>query len=223
MQRIGIDVTSDPIYPDLAFRLPDPKPIERNETNAMTVGLGVMDYVGPSPDGDQEIYNLYINRLTEFALWLLNKGYRIRLLIGQSSDQCAIDDLLDRLQTATGGREFADSITADVPDSLQDLMAQMSHVDVVVATRFHNVLCALKIGKPTISISYATKNDALMTAMGQGKFCQHIDSLDINILVEQFERLVQHRKYHEDIVKNNRAHLRDQLESQERFLLNNLM
>ena len=41
-------------------------------------------------------------------------------------------------------------------------MRAMAPVGTVVATRYHNVICALKLGKPTISIGYAAKNDALM-------------------------------------------------------------
>ena len=59
----------------------------------------------------------------------------------------------------------------------------------VVATRFHNVLLALRLGIPVQSIAYEGKNDALMQSMGLGAYCQSIDSLDLARLLQQVERL----------------------------------
>ncbi len=72
-------------------------------------------------------------------------------------------------------------------------MQQMSSVDTVVATRYHNVLCALKLSKPTLSIGYAAKNDMLMAEMGLVDFCQSIRSLDVERLIEQFTELESRR------------------------------
>jgi polysaccharide pyruvyl transferase WcaK-like protein len=58
-----------------------------------------------------------------------------------------------------------------------------------VATRYHNVMCALKLEKPTISIGYAAKNVAIMTDAGLGEFCQHTNTLDVDRLIEQFTEL----------------------------------
>jgi polysaccharide pyruvyl transferase WcaK-like protein len=58
-----------------------------------------------------------------------------------------------------------------------------------VATRYHNVMCALKMEKPTISIGYAAKNVAIMNDAGLGEFCQHTNTLDVDRLIEQFTEL----------------------------------
>ena len=50
--------------------------------------------------------------------------------------------------------------------TLHDVMQQMADTDIVVATRYHNVVCALRMSKPTISIGYAEKNDALLRRSG---------------------------------------------------------
>jgi polysaccharide pyruvyl transferase WcaK-like protein len=73
--------------------------------------------------------------------------------------------------------------------SLRELMQQMAGVDTVVATRYHNVLCALKLAKPTLSVGYGAKNVALMTDMGLSGFCQSAGSLDVDRLIEQFTEL----------------------------------
>ena len=68
-------------------------------------------------------------------------------------------------------------------------MQQMAGVDTVVATRYHNVLCALKLAKPTLSVGYGAKNVALMKDMGLPGFCQSAGALDVDRLIEQFTDL----------------------------------
>ncbi len=54
----------------------------------------------------------------------------------------------------------------------------MSRAEVVVASRFHNVICALRLARPTISIGYAGKNHHLMRQMGLEDYSQDIEHLD---------------------------------------------
>jgi polysaccharide pyruvyl transferase WcaK-like protein len=59
----------------------------------------------------------------------------------------------------------------------------------VVAIRYHNVLCALKLAKPTLAIGYSPKHTALMTNMGLPDFCEPVGSLDVDQLIERFIEL----------------------------------
>jgi polysaccharide pyruvyl transferase WcaK-like protein len=63
----------------------------------------------------------------------------------------------------------------------------------VVATRYHNVMCALKLCKPTISLGYSRKFLSLMGDMGLAKFTQFADSVDVDRLIEQFTELESRR------------------------------
>lgn len=47
------------------------------------------------------------------------------------------------------------------------------------------------MGRSLISIGYNDKNDYLMAEFNQLPFCQHIESLDLDRLQEQFEWLLQ--------------------------------
>ena len=62
-------------------------------------------------------------------------------------------------------------------------------VDLVIATRFHNVLKALRLGRPVISIGYATKNDDLMREMGLEQYCHHVDNFEPAQVLEQVRSL----------------------------------
>ena len=182
--EIGVDTSRDSVYPDLAFALPE---ATDRQAESGTVGVGVMAYYGTYLDRRRadEIHAAYVGELITFVRWLLDNGHTIRLFTGDPADLVVVDEVV-----AAVGR---DGVTANRAESLGQLMEQMAAVETVVATRYHNVLSALKLGKPTISISYATKNDALMTGMGVGEYCQPIRAVDARLLIEQFQRLQRDR------------------------------
>jgi polysaccharide pyruvyl transferase WcaK-like protein len=70
--------------------------------------------------------------------------------------------------------------------TLDELTYEMARVEAVVASRYHNVLVAVKLGKPTVGVGYAAKSDALMAEMGLAEFCQSMRDLDVDRLVKQF-------------------------------------
>lgn len=192
MQDIGFDAGDDPVYPDLVFGAATPPraiaPLA--DGGALTVGVGVMAYSGWHK-GDARgaaICEEYLSGISRFIVWLLDGGYGVRLLTGDERDGEAIDRVLARPEVA--GHPAAAGIVAEPTSSLTELMRQIAGTDVVVATRFHNVVCALKLGVPTVSISYAQKNDVLLGEMGLGEFCQPIERLDVDLLIEQFRKVV---------------------------------
>jgi polysaccharide pyruvyl transferase WcaK-like protein len=99
--------------------------------------------------------------------------------------------------------------------TLHDVMHQMADLDAVVATRYHNVVCALRMRKPTISIGYAPKNDALLAEMGLSAFCQHIEDFDVGRLQAQITRLMSHRAAYEGGIRAASALLEGRLREQE--------
>ena len=69
-----------------------------------------------------------------------------------------------------------------------ELTELMSRAEVVVGSRFHNIVCALRLARPTISISYAGKCHHLMQQMGLEDYSQFIEHLDADLLVDQVAR-----------------------------------
>ncbi len=58
-----------------------------------------------------------------------------------------------------------------------------------MATRYHNLVCALRTGTPTLALGYAAKSDALMDRMGLGAYCHPAREVDAGRLLEQFREL----------------------------------
>jgi polysaccharide pyruvyl transferase WcaK-like protein len=187
MRRTAMRSAQDPVYPDLAFALPAPPDVPGG---TLTVGVGLMDYYGGNDDRRRasELHAAYVAKMRHFVEWLVDGGRTVRLFAGDDIDERVVQEISADLRASRPDLEPT-RVVAEPVRSLSDLMRQMAAVDAVVATRFHNVLCALKLAKPTLSIGYAAKNAALMTEMGLDGFSQHTPSLDVDRLIEQFTEL----------------------------------
>jgi len=189
MRQQGVDTTQDHVYLDLAFGIPAP-PYDPGDPQ--TVGVGVMDYRGANDDRGQadELHASYVEKMKSFILWLVDSGRRVRLLVGDTnnSDEGVVQEILADLRADRPDLNPA-SVIAEPVSSFAELIRAMAPVSTVVATRFHNVICALMLSKPTISLGYSAKFNALMAEMGLSEFCQSAGSLDVGRLVEQFTEL----------------------------------
>jgi polysaccharide pyruvyl transferase WcaK-like protein len=191
----GVDTQRDLVFPDIAFHLPRPEATPARPADApLTVGVGVMAYWGWKESTESSaIHGTYQDSLSRFCAWLLEKGYRVRLLSGDDMDDRAIRSLKSLLEVRLSDPSLISNVLAEPAHDLAGVMAQMAGTDVVVATRYHNVVCALKMGKPTMSLSYAEKNAALLEDAGLGSYVDHVEGFDIEGLKARFEELVAER------------------------------
>jgi polysaccharide pyruvyl transferase WcaK-like protein len=188
MREMGVDVAADRIYPDLAFSLPNP-PVA-GPTG--TVGVGVMAYRGSNDDRAEadQLHRHYMDTMTRFIHWLLDGGRKVRLY---TTDQEDVPILRVLLANVRAKRDVDPDIEAEPVSTLPELMRRLATVDTVVGSRYHNVLCALKLSKPTLSIGYAAKHDVLMQDMGLGEFCEPARSVNLDRLIGKFETLERER------------------------------
>jgi polysaccharide pyruvyl transferase WcaK-like protein len=189
MRKRGLDVTRDRVYPDLAFAHPVPP---APSSDVPIVGVGVMGYYGSNDDRKRagEIYASYVAGMTRFVQWLVDSGHRVRLLIGDTfgCDDGPVEEVLAAVRASRPDLDPS-WVVAEPVTTFQDLMQAMLPVDSVVAIRFHNILCALLLSKPTISISYSPKHDVLVADMGLPGSSHPASSLDVTRLIEQFKEL----------------------------------
>ena len=129
--------------------------------------------------------------MTIFVASLLDRKYTIRLLIGDVSyDKRVTGDVIRRLKER--GSSYQEwQIIDDPVSSVEELIAQLAETDIVIATRFHNLLLALMLNKPVVALSYHEKIASLMAGVGLSEYCQRIDQLDASRLIEQFDKLEQ--------------------------------
>jgi polysaccharide pyruvyl transferase WcaK-like protein len=216
MRATGLGIADDPVYPDLAFSLPIPA--TRSATppgQPTTVGVGVMTYRGTDDDRDraEEVFDEYVAKMTRFVHWLIEHGHRVRLLTGDHEDELASAAINADVRALRPDLDPS-WVVDEPPRSLDDLMQQMAALDTIVATRYHNVVCALMLSKPTVSIGYAAKNDVLMADMGLAEFCQSIRSLDVDRLISQYTALESRRDLVGAAMDERNAVNRSRLEDQ---------
>ena len=190
MRRPGHRAGPDPVYPDLVFGMPMP---EFDPGDVKTVGVGVMAYYGNNDDDRsraEQIHRSYLAKMKDFTGWLVDHGYRVRLLVGDAngSDDSVVREIEADLRSHRPHLDPAQVVSEPVA-TYADLARAMAPAGSVVATRYHNIVCALQLCRPTISIGYAAKNLSLMTDMGLAEYCQSVNSLDVAMLIEQFNRL----------------------------------
>ncbi|MEU9605682.1 polysaccharide pyruvyl transferase family protein [Streptomyces sp. NPDC048057] len=184
MRAMGVDTARDEVYPDLAFALPTPRASAVGDRPG-PVCVGVMAFHGGDDDRAraEEIHRRYLEGTTRFVRALVEDGRRVRLLTGDEVDASVVAAILDAVDSPL--------VTAAETTSLADLMAETAAADAVVATRYHNLVCALKVGTPTLALSYAAKSDALMAQMGLDAYCHPAREVDADRLLAQFRALEQ--------------------------------
>jgi polysaccharide pyruvyl transferase WcaK-like protein len=185
MRQRGIDTSGDQVFPDLVFSIPVP-PYDPGDPEL--VGVGVMDYYGSNDDRARsgEIHAGYVSAMTQFVRWLLGHGYRVRLFGGDSRADHDIAEQILAAAMVDSGDDGAPRVSAAPMSSYAEMLTDMNQVGMVVATRYHNVMCALKLSKPTISVGYSRKFAALMEGMGVGEYTQLARELDVDLLIKQF-------------------------------------
>lgn len=189
---IGVDVKNDPVYPDLAFSLPrDIFPADHgSDRQAVSIGVGLMDYYGSGRSAnDQEAYRDYVGCVACFVTAMLERDYSVRILIGDFAyDQEVRQDLRQALEGR--GVPYEGGSIIDTPaSSVDELLLQLSSLDIVVSSRFHNLVLALMLEKPVFAISYQEKFQPLMDGVGLGEFYLDIDHIDIDQLIGKVTRL----------------------------------
>jgi polysaccharide pyruvyl transferase WcaK-like protein len=192
LKAIGFRANNDPVYPDLAFSLPESLTPRGHDSKGrgLVVGLGLMEYAGKYSveKPTSAVYAAYLVSLVEFAGWLLAQGHDIRLLIGDAADTTVTREFRSLLKERSVVYEEGRIIDEPIA-SIDDVLSQLAGTDLVVATRFHNVLLSLLLNKPAIAISFHHKCSSLMSQMGMAEYCQDINTLQADRLIEQFRQL----------------------------------
>jgi polysaccharide pyruvyl transferase WcaK-like protein len=198
LQGIGFKNDQDVVRPDLAFSLP--RSIAPAHGAALgesrgappgRVAVGVFNYRdrGQLNSADAAAYQTYLDAICSLIAWLLARHYQVRVVIGdfRYDDAVRVDV---RAELTRRGLDLTTPSFADDPAaSFEQLLDQLAAVDFVIATRYHNLILGLLLGKPVVSVSYEGKHEALMRTMGLADYCQTIDDLDVKRLVDQFQRL----------------------------------
>jgi polysaccharide pyruvyl transferase WcaK-like protein len=94
------------------------------------------------------------------------------------------------------------------------LLPQIAAADIVVATRFHNVLLALVLNKPVVSISFHHKCASLMSEMGLAEYCHDINHMNTGRLIQQFQDVEKNAEKLKPVIRQRVEQSRKALDEQ---------
>lgn len=152
----------------------------------LTVGLGIMAYEGWAGDNNGSALVRYTTEMTRVVRGIIiADGDEVRILVGQPIDDLAVeavlaglDDLEREHVVFAPAREFT------------DLFREVARTDIVVATRYHNLVAALMMRRPVVSVSYAVKNPALLERVGMPGHDCPIEDVDADWVLTQVRELI---------------------------------
>jgi polysaccharide pyruvyl transferase WcaK-like protein len=211
---IGCRLPADVVVPDVVFSLRAPS-ADQPRHQPSQVSVVVMKYRGWVYDGrSTSIAESHVRETASFCSWLLRQGYRVQLVTAGADDGPATERV--RQETCTSAPELAlEHLSIREAHNLEELMHLVANSTAVVATRYHSVIAALLVGRPTISLGYADKNAQLMDRMGLAAYCQHVEQIDQAVLRQQFEKLVADHEAVTDRVTSSVGRFTDQLKQEE--------
>jgi polysaccharide pyruvyl transferase WcaK-like protein len=219
----GVGTQNDFVSSDIVFTRYDGATERQLEVDPRptVIGVGLVTHFGWWGN-EQAVYDTYIRKISQFIVRIINEGYHVRIFIGDLSDQPAVDDVVRNV-----GKEMPDAVgklvIAERIYSQADLMRQMRSVHAVVAMRFHNVICAIKLGKPVINIGFSQKADRMLADMGIGEFSQRLEQLDVDVLHQQLQKLLGDRVGYADKIRNAVSLFQARLDKQETIVSRELL
>jgi polysaccharide pyruvyl transferase WcaK-like protein len=225
LKGIGFRADNDRVYPDLAFSLPEAVIPHKDTAKSCrtVVGLGVMEYAGKysvaSPS--DTIYFAYLENLVTFVSWLLAREYDVRLLSGDLGDMRARQEFRTLLKERLPAYDEAHIVDEPIC-SVENLLSQIIATDIVVATRFHNVLLAVLCNKPVISISFHHKCESLMSAMELAEYCLDINDFKADQLIQKFCELETNANDIKPLMREKVREAREALDEQYRVIFSDM-
>ena len=220
-RSIGSAGVPGSVYPDLAFSLPAPAGIAVRPGHVV---VGVMAFAGGTDDPVQgpAVVERYVDRMVELLDRLCDRGHSITLLVGDTADLVIADRIRQRLPVRDLGVSDPVAIARDAED-LDAIMREMARAEAVVVSRFHNLVCALKVLKPVVSLGYAQKNRDLLAEFGLPDWTHDMTDFDVDRAVAEAEEAAARRLEFEPVIRaaleSHSASLEDQMAELSRTIL----
>ena len=218
MESIGLDTARHRVYPDVAFglSLTQAAAASPGDSRSRRVGVGVVDATKFETD---EHYRAYLWKLSTFVLWLLDRGYDIRVIHGDALfDRAPLEDFISVLRERGIAPLDTRVVVPDIHD-VRDLLRVMDDVSIVVASRYHNIILNLALGKPAIGLSYHFKFSALLADFGMADYCREVRAFDPEDLARRFEAMVAQIPSLEREIRTKTSEMRTKLDEQYRLIL----
>ncbi len=213
--------TPVPVRPDLAFSFNAGRQLapvaKTGKTESLLVAVNLMPVHDPRywPGAKPQVQETYLAAVAGFVEHLLARGHRVELYGTQPADEWVARDLMDRIPRTAA----TDLMALAKVRSLDDLTCLYQRCDVIVPTRFHGILLALRFARPVIGICYYRKSRELMRDFGLERYAFDLDSVTSDQLAAAFSDIVVERPRVEGLACRVAAERANELAEQYRQVL----
>ena len=104
------------------------------------------------------------------------------------------------------------SVEADECHSFSDVVRIVSACDVMVASRYHNLVAAVIAGIPIVSLAYGPKNDALLEQFEMPSWGHDIDSFSVEVVMSNVREASRRPRVSRDTLEGYRQSIRDEFD-----------
>lgn len=184
---------SDQVFADLVFA----EPLNRSEGPRRCVGIGVMAH-GWLSDGDAGA--AYVDACASLAKTLMRSGTDVLVFGGDASDERWAATIVDR--AANSGEPLPghlERVDASAPGALDDAIDRS---DVIVCSRYHNVVMAVRHLTPVVAVADREKTRTLMADIGQSSFVVEARQVDADLLEGLVTELMKSRASVVEVISN---------------------
>lgn len=189
LRLTGVRVEGRPVVPDIVLSEEMMRPARPTRPEGLTVGVGVIRfYDRENPDRGELAAARYEDALVSFCRWLLESGHRVELLIGDAMDESVAAKVLENVRATSP--EHSAKINFEPVTGYTQLLERFRGLDLVVGSRYHNLIFGLINGLPVMSVGYAKKCAALVEAAGLGRYSLPLETVDADSLITRFSELV---------------------------------
>jgi polysaccharide pyruvyl transferase WcaK-like protein len=141
------------------------------------------------PEKDAAQYARYIDRLAQTVRASVRLGHEVHLFSTDGPDRGTVRELGEKVgEESRSGRVIAHDTT-----TVEDLLALLVQLDVVVASRLHGVILAMVAARPVLAISYDRKVDRVMQDFDLQHFTTPISTFEPEAVVALLPRALDQR------------------------------
>ena len=143
--------------------------------------------------------------MADFVAWLQERGYAVRLLIGDIEYDSSVIQTFVGVLKSRNIPAAPPLLFAEPAPTVEALLRQVIETEAVISARYHNLVLALIQNKPVIALSDHAKLNSVVTDFGLAPYLLPLESLNSRVLIDMFEQL-------EDDAERLRPQLKAKLE-----------
>lgn len=227
----NIRITKPQIFvvPDMGFgvgkvniEVPDVSSSIDSSSHKARIGITIRPWSFPGRKESSVLYNQYVVAVEKAAVELA-KRFSAKFLIiqqvfgpGLEEDDRPVSELLFKRLRANG----VDVQILPVRTSLEEHIVLYKALSVLIATRMHSAISAMRWGVPVVMISYSPNRDyGIMEMMDLGEYVFPIDSVSATDIYQSVAGLLSNRNISFKILKNYR-NIQENLSKKLKYLEN---